>query len=833
MPDRKLTVIHPEIQAVLGRLCCRIRWYVLLEGTAFVLVVVGVLFWVSLGLDYAYFRASNLELPRWFRMTIDVLVVCLISLTSVAWIGARLLRRFRTKALALILERRFPELDDRLVTAVESAESMTGKETNLTTVMLDRTINDVIESVRILELSDVFENRPIRRVVFLAAILVASIGGLAWANQEAVQRWKAGYLDLKHEYWPRDYGLIVKVITQPDDQIKNFRDLHYKHPRGDDLTLLLEVLEGKKIPDYVQIHYRMTSGTGNGRSTCTKVGDRRFKYSLVALSDNFEFRVTGGDFTSRLPYQVVIVDPPRVDRVVLENLYPLYTGLKKIDDKTGESIRDPAVVQSKQVSLPMETEFLMRVTTNKQLVRVRIHYHPFELKFGRMPASNVVQATLTTYSDEGKLQRRTELSSDGVSRFLASDGRSFTVPFVLSEETSQKSRDRISQIMTRYGAPLVMRPDMPIRIYLEDTDNIIGSDPARLTINGISDHPPIVETELVGIGASITRKAIVPVAGLISDDYGIVTARFDFTVNDEPDWQPWPFHNPPQDAPKVLPFQIAKNRPFERFEVLPLNLSIGQKLTLTVFAQDGDDLNGPHNTRGERYSFTIVSNEELLSILFHKELNLRRRFEQIISELKTIILDLNQNKHNLFLFRKGVDQGKQFTAVDLRPNGIVHEDKLKQIRTTLAACAARALHSIRKNANETAEVEASFQDVREELVNNAVHTPQILARLDSKIVRPLREINLKDYPNVDTELGLFKLTIDTVDDPTSRIVDSIDALTVLIAHMHRVLIEMRKLETFQETIETLKAIVEQEKEVKKQTKAKQKKKLLDQLKGDN
>ena len=41
-----------EVPAVLAELRRRIRRYVLLEGSALVAVVLGIVFWLSLGLDY-------------------------------------------------------------------------------------------------------------------------------------------------------------------------------------------------------------------------------------------------------------------------------------------------------------------------------------------------------------------------------------------------------------------------------------------------------------------------------------------------------------------------------------------------------------------------------------------------------------------------------------------------------------------------------------------------------------------------------------------------------------------------------------------------------------
>ena len=66
---------RPAIHAVLSRLRRRIRAYVLLEGAALLCVVCGVLFWLTLALDWSYFRLTALELPRWFREAIAVAAV--------------------------------------------------------------------------------------------------------------------------------------------------------------------------------------------------------------------------------------------------------------------------------------------------------------------------------------------------------------------------------------------------------------------------------------------------------------------------------------------------------------------------------------------------------------------------------------------------------------------------------------------------------------------------------------------------------------------------------------------------------------------------------------
>ncbi|MBM81742.1 MAG: hypothetical protein CMJ78_14275 [Planctomycetaceae bacterium] len=811
-----------EIQDVLNTLRTRIRRYVIIEGSAILLIVLCALFWGSLLVDFAYFKLSNLELPQWFRAGFDVIAVSLLMLTFLTWIALRLVRKFRYRALALLLEHRFPELDDRLITAVELSESLTGSEGALGRAMVKRTVDQVTQDTKSLALDDVFEKAPLRRAVVMASVLIVSIAGFAVANQDALNRWKSGYLDLDDVYWDRRFGLDVQVIAQPGDMIKEFaeteRGLEYKHPRGGDLTVLITVPDSKELPDQVELSYRLANGRGRGSALCSKVEDGRFRYSVGGLLDDMEFWVSGGDYTNREPYKVKIVDPPRVDEIVLESFYPRYTGLAKRDDNTDEVIRDPVLVQGTQVTLPVETEFLMRVRCNKPLVGVRILYDPIEVAF--QTNDEGFGATRTIQTEDGKQQRSVELKPGKAGTFFIDGSSEFVVPFVLSNEASDASKQRIASMMTEYGQPSVIPPDAPIRIFLEDTDDIIGSEPARLTINGVLDEPPRVETGLRGIGTSITRKANIPVTGLVTDDYGIVNARFEFQIDKEGEWQSREFEVAPEGLPRDFHLQRNEEQGFESFAVLPLGLAIGQKLTVQVYAQDGDQLNGPHATRGERFTFTIVSNEELLSILHQRELNLRRRFEQIISELK-------DKRKDLILHRTRVDERARLQKESADATDTAA--KIREIDVALIACAERSLHGIRKNENETSEIEKSFRDIREELVNNLVDTPLMLERIDDRIVNPLRTITSNDYPRVDESLGLFKFANDNGQDPTSSIDESAELLASLIDRMERILLEMRKLESFQEMVELLKAIRESEEKLLEKTKSEQKKELFKRL----
>jgi len=802
----------PEIAALLARFRRRIRRYVLLEGFALVLVLLSLLFWISLLLDWGHFRLWSLELPVWFRQAYVVTALAAVGFGLSVWVISRLLLRLRTKSLALVLERRFPQLNDRLVTAVELARSADSVESPLTSSMLNRTLDEVARAASRLELGAVFDPLPLRRALLAAVVMLFSIGGFALANQPAIERWTRAYIDLEQEYWSRTTQLTVRVIAQPGDRVRDFHSMVYKHPRGADLTLLVEVPQGKQVPGRVEIEYRLKEGRSGAHALMSEVGPGQFRHSISELLDSLEFWVTGGDFINRQAYRVEVVDPPQPDGITLLCDYPDYTGLD-LAGADGTLDLDRKLVQGTQISLPLETKAVMQIDVNKPLIGARIATDECEL------AISAAGGELTVYSRDGGPQRIVPLAPVSGNSPLAADGLSFQLPIWLTSD----ALDELSALSSAQWIPI--SPDALMRVYLEDTDDVMSIEPAQLTINGIVDQPPVVETQLRGIGASVTRKAVIPVAGTVTDDYGVVDVRFDFRTDTQEDWQQLPLRSSPQENPRDFLLGGGESEEVERFELLPLDLTVGRKLTLTVYAEDGDVLNGPHSARGERYIFQIVSDEELLSILYGKELNLRRRFEQIITEVTEIHKDLTLHRARLE------------KAAELRAgNSSTHDatevsKKLAAIATAVEVSAERAVHQLLKNHSETRTVEDSFREILEQLINNAVQTRPMVERIEDLILRPIEKINAVDFPRADEAMGRFNLASRDAQATTAHVDDCLAAIDNLLSRMASVLDEMKDLVEFHEAVKDLKSIIDLQQKVSEETKAERRRSILNKLKG--
>lgn len=877
-----------SIPGVLSGLRRQIRWYVTLEGIAWVLVVVAAIFWVTLGLNWGYFKLSRLELPKWFRAALGVGAVLLVVAVFSVLLVRRLIKSMRAKALALVLERRFPELDDRLITAVEAHTAKSSTDTALTRVMLARTVSDVDAQASKLPVRDVFRGAPLWRALVIAVVLVGSVIGFGLWNREAVGYWYQAFFKLEDEYWDRETRLDARVIGEPaliaqgaQDRIREFDgEQVYKHPRGSDFTLSVLVPEGVnglgnewKVPDEVYLDYELDEGRGGAEITMTPWTEgkstgphREFRQTVSKLLDNMTFVVKGGDFVSRKRFRVEVVDPPGVDVVRLESAYPNYTNRNppEIDPSLSpadrareiERRREESIVESLSVSLPLETQLTFHGESNKPLVGVRVETDRFHLIVSGVDENGQptqeMMARLRLLSEDGQAGSVLPLRKGFAEQMLMRGQKEFHLPLDLTGDavnqltpptmphpalpgwlSAATTAVEMADWSARPRDAIPLAANTLLRIYLEDTDAIVSRDPARLTINGVVDNPPVIETEFEGIGEFITRSASIPVKGTISDDYGVAQARFEYRVVDKdglmltgPNWQKRDFAGELIQEDGVLTLN-ADDTGVQRFSVRELQISdstgvrplkTGETLQLMIWASDADNLNGPNWTRGRpkpEFTFKVVSPNELLDILYERELGYLARFEQIMEEVRGVQRDLNLAKS---------DADQLFGA------GGVESAESRTIRSGINSISKRSIQQLNKNSGETKDVRQGFESVLQELANNSIESKNMVQSLRELIVEPLHGITDNDFPAADTALVQFRNVHEEGRDPREAIGNAQAEVDSLLQRLDVVYQEMLKLVGYQELLRNLNEMIGDAAETRRLTEEEQRRIFEEDLK---
>ncbi len=376
--------IPEQLDALLASLKSGIRRYVVIRGVALVLGLLAILFWVTLGIDSLWFSFTRLELPRSTRLLLiltSLAALLFVLFHSLIW---QLLIQLRRRALALVLEKRFPQLNDRLITVVEVAEqeqknhTTTLENTALSQNMLQRTLQEACQITQNLQVKDVFNLQPLKRAVVLATVAMISIAATAVASPQTLAHWSKAYVKLAEDYWDRANALDVFVLAQPGDRVRPFENREIKHASGTDLTILVETVPGKQPPEQVLLSYRTATGA-KARALMTPAGEGKFRHTLGNLVDPLEFHVTGGDFTTIQPYRVLTVPEPQIESLLAECEYPEYTGWNAAD--TGqETFRR---IASAELTVPMETRLLLLAKPTKPLTRMRLVGTSFELDLKR------------------------------------------------------------------------------------------------------------------------------------------------------------------------------------------------------------------------------------------------------------------------------------------------------------------------------------------------------------------------------------------------------------------------------------------------------------------
>jgi hypothetical protein len=457
--------LAPALESILARLRRRIRAYVWADGVAAVVVLLGAAFWVSLAFDWLF------EPPRALRVALLVAAAGGLLYVAYRYLAARLVVRLRNRNMALLLERKFRQFHDSLLTAVELSEQP-DHAAEFNPDMLARVKREAVERAAGVNLGDVLNARPLARRISLAVALVAAIAVFAVAAPAALGTWARRSLLLSDELWPRRTHLVVDGFDA-SGRVKIARGSDW------DLAVKADAAPGREIPEIVEVRYSTLEGA-HGRENMSREGVvapgeapfQLYAYTFTSVLAPLEFHVAGGDARSG-PYHLDVVDSPAISRMTLRCEYPPYTR---------RASRDVPVSGLMQV--PRGTAITILAEANKPLVDVQID----DVADENTPVTHHIGLA----AEHGSPQTKFE--------------------YALARLDSDKT----------------------LLFTLRDADGIRSREPIRLALAAVADEPPQVKVALKGIGTAITPAARLPAAGEVADDYGVARVWFDYHVDEAP-----------------------------------------------------------------------------------------------------------------------------------------------------------------------------------------------------------------------------------------------------------------------------------------------------------
>ena len=321
-PDLRAT---PHLARLLASLRARLDRLLLAHALGAVLLA------LSAWLVFAFVADWLLAVPRAVRW-LHLGVLAGLPLAVLWWTFVRpWRRRLDESELALLVERRHPELKELLVSAVDLQRGEAPEDCD--PQLLARVLASADAAAARLDLAGVLAPSRPRRLA--GAGLVAALGLLFVARSSPelagifVDRLLGGTAA-----WPQRTHLELSIPVAAEEAGGGSRISVQAGPeridvtvaRGTDVPVLVRAVG--RVPDTVTLHLGPREGRPREELELASSGDGQFRTLLRSCQEDLEFHATGGDDDDGLPRVVLrVLDPPDVRGLAVRVTPPAYTGL--------------------------------------------------------------------------------------------------------------------------------------------------------------------------------------------------------------------------------------------------------------------------------------------------------------------------------------------------------------------------------------------------------------------------------------------------------------------------------------------------------------------------
>ncbi len=471
---------YAELQARI--LDARRVWKRSLFWTGFAIVLTGViaLFVGEAIVDWL------MPLPSAARIALLVIGVGVIGYLLYKYLVQPLRTSLTLRDVALNVEGNHPDLEDRLVSAIEFGDRESADP--IEAHMLQRLLEDTIERVKGVNFKATIDHSRTRKHVGIAALVVVGCAILSLLFPTEIH---TSLLRVLVPWEKTDPILTTKLAVEPG----NARIL-----RGKSLPIHVTVTgksAEKVVLTYGDIGMQQPSTSEvkkDEQQSKTMINmlpnpdDKRgFAYEIFNIDADMEYYVLANEATSER-YTVEVFEMPKVTEISIAYTYPDYTGLKSVVQTGTGDIR--AVVS---------TQAEIRLTTNKAIQTASI-------AFGSQPS--VVGQELSG-TDENIRNSDSDLPrADSQRSPIAINGNTLTTTVDVIEDGS-------------YAIQLLC------------IDGFNNEIPIEYTIKAIPDAIPEVVIKEPGRDVKATKLDEVEIIAEATDDYGVAELKLMYRVGSD------------------------------------------------------------------------------------------------------------------------------------------------------------------------------------------------------------------------------------------------------------------------------------------------------------
>lgn len=578
-----------------------------------------------------------------------------IGLALLAGSGAMLWRQLilplrqplGTTFLASRIERRFPGLHSRVLSAVEFLQHKLDAKSG-SPELQRAVVGQALLDLETIEPGDIVETKSVHRVTIAGSILLAIVATVVALHPleaaTSVQRLMFPFADVP---WPRQFELrlvrsdLSPVIPAPDQPLLI--------ARGDTLELYVISQRGR-LPERVWFEHRLGHEAEASREALRQTTIRDDKgrsreaaaISWVAARGPLEFRATGGD-DDLMPFvRVEVVEPPTLEALQVGITPPKYSG------RPAEQL--PPGVGHVQGLLGTQIELTGRADKPLKSATLRIGDKP------------------------------------SVPLTIGEDGASFDAAFAITEPG-----------VTAYWFELT------------DTAGFTDREAPRYELRGRADLVSEVVIESPVADIQLAPDAELTVKVLAKDDLGLREVRLVYQLNDEAAPKQIPLAVVAGGSPATSTSQAETENgktvageppattltPEHIWKLAELELTPGSRIVFRAEATDDYDLTTEgHVGRSTPRTILVISKED-------KQKELAGRVGELLEDLQEAATLQQRAKQQTSELQTQLD-----TAGELRPQDI---DQLQRIELDQRQAASRLTHPADGVQSQARQLQEEFQ----------------------------------------------------------------------------------------------------------------------------
>ena len=454
-----------------------------------------------------------MPLPSFVRITLLTAGVGVTVYLLYKYLVQPLRAALTLRDIALNVEQSHPDLEDRLVSAIEfgNRESTDPIEAH----MLQRLLEDTTQRVKSIDFKATVDHSRTRKHVGIAALVVVGCCVLALLFPTELH---TSLLRVLVPWEKTEPVLTTKLTVEPG----NVRIL-----RGKSLPIHVTVTgksAEKVVLTYENIENREATASETGTpqqqiNMLQNPGDKRgFAYEIFNIDADSEYYVVANETTSER-YTVEVFEMPKVTEISVAYTYPDYTGLKPVvQTGTGD------------IQAVVGTQAEIKLTTNKA-----IQTATFSLKMDVKPEEDETQEPASTQmviSDGNILTTTVDVSADGTYtvELLGIDGFNNEIPI---EYTIKAIPDAVPEVVIKEpGRDIKTTKLGEVEIIAEATDDY-GIAELKLMYRIGSDELQALTLETSTPDAVIESGAIDTVQRRVADgSYTFYLEEFDVEPGD-------------------------------------------------------------------------------------------------------------------------------------------------------------------------------------------------------------------------------------------------------------------------------------------------------------